>query len=69
MTDRLDWQDAPQEVIGKPQNIMYMHSRCHINSPTWTKVDFDLNQAIIECAECGKEIMRLKLEERKSHDQ
>lgn len=47
---------------GNKPNVLYMHSKCHIKSPTWTKIDFDTNQAIIECAECGEEVVRLRLD-------
>ena len=64
MKKRVDWQEVPQDVIGEPSNIMYLHSKCHINIPTWTYVDFEKNHAVIECAECGQEVFRMKLAER-----
>ena len=38
------------------EDYLYVHSRCHIRSPTWAKYNDD--ELIIECAECGKMIAR-----------
>lgn len=45
------------------ENILYLHSRCHLTEPTWTFIDYDTNEAVITCAACRKEITRLKLAE------
>ena len=42
----------------------YLHSRCHIGSPTWVRIlrDDDGNSvARVECAECRKTVTTLKL--------
>lgn len=38
----------------------YIHSRCHLKSPTWAVVLPD-NRLRIECAECKKEIVIFEL--------
>jgi hypothetical protein len=70
MTDRQDIRQGPHTIIVGPEaspadKVLYMYSRCHLSSPTWTKVDFTTHEAVIECAECGTEIARLKLAEAK----
>ncbi len=38
---------------------IYLHGRCHLDAPTFTKLIGDV--AIVECAECRREIVRLDL--------
>jgi hypothetical protein len=38
---------------------MYFHSLCHPKSPTWCVMHGDYT-FVIECAECGKEIVRIE---------
>lgn len=53
--------DIPCGDCGEKATIMYMHSQCHMGSPTWTYIDMEKNVAIVICAECNKEIITLAL--------
>lgn len=39
--------------------VIFIHGRCHMSAPTFTKLEGDV--AIVECAICRKEIVRLDL--------
>lgn len=39
---------------------MYIHSRCHIKSPTWTYFNPETGELVIECAKCKKVITRIQ---------
>jgi hypothetical protein len=39
--------------------VVFIHGRCHMSAPTFTKLVGDI--AIVECAVCRKEIVRLDL--------
>jgi len=41
---------------------MWLHSRCHTRSPTW--VAYRGGRLRIECAKCGREVMRVKVASR-----
>ncbi len=43
---------------GHDANELYVHGACHPQSPTWACVEQDTNTLRIECAECGKLIVR-----------
>ncbi len=52
------------EECGDEDGDLYLHSKCHENSPTWAKVMFINKVAAriaIECAECEKTITILHL--------
>ena len=46
---------------GEKHNTIYLHSRCHIKSPTWTIYNFEENTLTVICAECSKPIGTFKL--------
>ncbi len=49
---------------GDETNVLYLHSQCHPEAPTWTKLRIENGvavQAIVECCECEKTIMELFL--------
>ncbi len=58
-----DLKDMACSECDSKSNIVYMHGRCHIGSPTWTYIDLEQNVAVVECADCNEEIIRLKLAE------
>ena len=39
-------------------DVVYIHSECHLASPTWCKYHAD-GFIIIECAKCGLEIIKI----------
>ena len=40
---------------------VYVGSECHTSEPTRTLVDFETNHVVVECSECGKEIVRFNM--------
>jgi|GEM_PF-3773028 len=50
---------------GEDVNVLYLHSECHPDSPTWTRVelaeDGELARIIVECAECEKHIFTYEI--------
>lgn len=40
--------------------IVYFHSDCHPLSPTWTRFESATDELVIECADCEKEVMRIR---------
>ena len=38
---------------------LYFQQRCHPDVATWTQYDKLTGRAIVECAQCGREIVRL----------
>jgi len=62
-------QDLRSKKIGiiavpeKKEEWLVLHSACHPDSPTWARIN-DEGGIVMECAECGKDIVRLVLETR-----
>ena len=40
---------------------IYLHGRCHIDSPTWTYYDKKSEFVVVECATCRKKIAQIKV--------
>ena len=49
---------------GSTEGEMYMHSRCHPNSPTWAVYFKDRNQVEIICSVCEGHIITFSLSKR-----
>lgn len=46
-------------------DVLYLHSKCHVDVPTWTKLEYENGvavRAVVECAECEKVLIRLPLD-------
>jgi len=43
-------------------STLYFHSRCHPKSGTYVRYEKHHAQLIIECAQCEREVLRIKLE-------
>ena len=55
--------DCPE--CGDESNVLYLHSRCHDDVPTWTKLEYENGlavRAVVEYAECEKVIATLPLD-------
>ena len=48
----------------KDHGQMYLHGRCHPESPTWTYYDSNDCCLVVICAECRTVIVRAKVAER-----
>ena len=49
---------------GDSGDTLYLHSKCHEDVPTWTKLEFEGGvpvRAVVECAECDKVVAILPL--------
>lgn len=42
-------------------DVLVLHGRCHMLSPTWVEIHKIENLAVIKCAECGQTISTLEL--------
>jgi len=42
---------------------VYVGPECHVGAATATLVDFTTNHVVVECTDCGEEIVRFKLAE------
>ena len=42
-------------------SAVYLHSKCHLTSPTWVMVHADGKHATVECAECRQPIAIIEL--------
>lgn len=40
---------------------LYLHSRCHVESPTWAVLDQEKSELEIVCAECELPIVKFKV--------
>lgn len=48
------------ETCGHDDSVVYLHSKCHPASPTWVSVRDNGTTMLVECAECGKEIIMFR---------
>jgi hypothetical protein len=48
------------QECGSEDDWMYMHGKCHIGSPTWTRVKDDVLEVI--CATCDKLIVTFNIQ-------
>jgi len=46
---------------GEGSEKLYMHSRCHIEEPTWAILDEEKNELEIICAKCRQSITTFKI--------
>ena len=46
---------------GENSSKLYLHSICHIESPTWAILDKEKSEIEIICAECNKSIVKFKV--------
>ncbi len=50
---------------GEDTNVLYLHSECHPDSPTWTRVELaengELERIIVACAECERHIFTYEI--------
>jgi hypothetical protein len=60
MIARNDVPPAEPEPEPEDDGARYLHSRCHINVPTWARIMPDGFIEII-CAKCRRKIIRLEL--------
>jgi hypothetical protein len=42
-------------------SVLYLHADCHIGAATVTRYEKKTETLVIECAECEKEVVRIKL--------
>jgi len=47
------------------EGVLYLHSKCHMNVPTWAALHPD-GLLTIMCAECEKIIVQFDVKERKA---
>jgi hypothetical protein len=40
---------------------LFLHSSCHIEAPTWVIYEKAIETLIVKCADCGNEVIRIKL--------
>jgi len=48
------------EECGNDEKL-YLHSKCHIDVPTWAILDQKKSELEIICAECGELIVKFKV--------
>ena len=46
---------------GEDSSKLYLHSACHMESPTWAILDTEKQEIEIVCAECEKSIVKYKI--------
>lgn len=56
MSKEKEHTHGPQCGCGATDQPMYLHSKCHIATPTWAVISADGKTLTIECAACGKEV-------------
>lgn len=49
------------ENCGGETDKLYLHSRCHIESPTWAILDQKNQEVEIICSECKAPIVKFKV--------
>jgi len=49
------------EGCGEDTVHVFLHSRCHIESPTWAVLNQETGELEIICAECRKPICKFKV--------
>jgi hypothetical protein len=50
-----------KSCCGEESEKLYMHSRCHIDVPTWAVLDEKKSELEIICSKCGKSITKFKV--------
>ena len=55
--------DKKKPIAPDKEEWLVLHSACHPESPTWARIN-DAGGIVMECAQCGKDIVRLVLETR-----
>lgn len=48
-------------VCGEGNKKLYMHSRCHMEEPTWAILDQEKSELEIICAKCENPIVKFKV--------
>ncbi len=48
-------------TCGEESSKLYLHSTCHMKSPTWAILDQEKSEVEIVCAECKKPIVKFKV--------
>lgn len=56
------------ELCGCSEDTLYLHSRCHIQHPTWAVLIDGGKRLRIECAVCGAEVGTFPLATGESDD-
>jgi hypothetical protein len=46
---------------GHDHSTLYLHASCHIGAATVVRYEKAIETLVIECAECEKEVVRIKL--------
>ena len=46
---------------GESSSKLYLHSACHMKTPTWAILDPEKSEVEIVCAECEKPIVKYKI--------
>jgi len=57
--EKLDGMVCHEPGCDCEAGTMYLHARCHPESPTWTKYEKGL--LIVECAECREQVASIEV--------
>jgi len=55
---RLSFTSTMCDECSKIEGMVYIHSKCHPESPTWVCIDRDKSEISIRCAECNKIVLQ-----------
>lgn len=56
-----DIETAACSACGGSHTVVYLHSRCHPQAPTWVRVNLEHAQADVICCDCGEKLTTLEL--------
>jgi hypothetical protein len=59
--EQLDASGCSSPNCNHDHSTLYIHAVCHISSAVCVKYEKKTGLIIVECAECDKEVIRIKL--------
>ena len=60
--------ESRHETCGHNEDVMFVHSKCHVEEPTWVSIIQSKAEAVIRCALCDEVITTLLLRTETSMD-